>query len=233
MKRKIFLLLISFIFIVVTGCGSESVSDSVKFKREYEQLNGTVNSAGKEYRTLLISEDNPVIYSSAAEIIEKVDNKETFYVYFGSALCPWCRSVIEKAIDVASANNIEKIYYVDIWDEDGNEILRDKYVVDDNGKAKKVNDGTDDYFKLLDCFEDLLSDYTLSDNNGDIKEKRIYAPTFIYVENGQAISLQSGISDRQTDAREELMEKILKDEEEIFNKFFVNRKFSCDMEESC
>ena len=37
----------------------------------------------------------------------------------------------EKSIEVAKEKNIEKIYYIDIWDDDGNEILRDKYILHD------------------------------------------------------------------------------------------------------
>ena len=33
------------------------------------------------------------------DILKRIDNKETFYVYFGDRLCPWCRSVIEKSIE--------------------------------------------------------------------------------------------------------------------------------------
>ena len=51
-----------------------------------------------------------------------IENKETFYVYFGDELCPWCRSVIEKFIEVAKKNDVKKVYYVKIWDDDHNEI---------------------------------------------------------------------------------------------------------------
>ena len=51
-------------------------------------------------------------------------------------------------------------------------------------------------------------------------EKRIYALNFIYVEKGIPKKLVDGISSHQNDSREELTDEILKDEEEIFNKFF-------------
>lgn len=131
--------------------------------------------------------------------------------------------VIKKQIEVALEKGIEKIYYVDIWDNDGNEILRDKYVFNEELKLEKSIVGTDDYYKLLDMFSNVLKDYTLTDKNGktiSVGEKRIYAPNFILVKNGLATKLISGTSSKQKDSREELTEDLLNDEEEIFKSFF-------------
>ena len=56
----------------------------------------------------------------------------------------------------------------------------------------------------------------------ETKEKRIYAPNFIYIENGEAKKLAEGISEKQSDSREELTEEILKEEQEQFESFFQN-----------
>lgn len=218
--------LIIFIFLLVllfVGCSKE-VDDSTKFKEEYESINGETNVSGKEHRELNISDDNPFVYASAKEIVEKIENGETFYVYFGSKFCPWCRSIIEKAIEVANSKDINTIYYVDIWDNDGNEILRDKYELDGTD-LNLVSEGTDDYYKLLELLDNVLSDYSLKDKEGNavsVNEKRIYAPNFIYIENGKAVKLVSGISSKQTDPRGELTDEILEDQEKIFSKFFKN-----------
>ena len=135
-------------------------------------LNGKTNANGKEHRTVEIAKDNPIVISSAEEIIKKIENEESFYVYFGSSLCPWCRSVIEKAMEIANMNGISKIYYVDVWDKEGNEILRDKYTLDDDGKAVKDIDGTEEYYKLLEYLDAVLDDYTYAANKqgGDYKK---------------------------------------------------------------
>ena len=161
--------------------------------------------------------------NKAKELLEKIDNKETFYVYFGDELCPWCRSVIEKFIEVANKNKIKKVYYIKIWDKDGNEVLRSKYKLNDNNEIEEVQKGTDEYIKLLTTFDSLLSDYTLKDKDGKevpVNEKRIYAPNFIYVKDGKGVKLVEGISEKQTDSREELTKEMLEDEEKIFNEFF-------------
>lgn len=215
------LLIVGSLFLA-TGCVSE---DAKKFKNDYESVNGKENSSGKVHRTVSILEDNPYTYATAEDIVKKIENKETFYVYFGDKLCPWCRSVIEKSIKVAKENNIKTIYYVPIWDDEGNEILRDRLKVNDEGKIETVKEGTEAYKKLLELLNDVLSDYSLNDKDGkkvETKEKRIYAPNFIYVESGEAKKLIEGISEKQKDAREELSEEILQDEEEIFKSFFQN-----------
>ena len=204
--------------LLICGCSTKTESD--KFKKNYESLNGKSSSYG-EYRELNI-EQNPFVFSNSDEIIKMIENKESFYVYFGDKACPWCRSVIEKAISISKKYSISKIYYINIWDDDYNEILRDKYELKD-GKAVKVNDGNKNYSKLLEYFNDFLDDYTLTDEEDNVinvGEKRIFAPTFIYVENGKAVRETTGISKKLTSPFDELTEEILNDEEKLFNDFF-------------
>ena len=226
MKKKVFLILILFISLLVTGCSANN-KDALKFKEEYEKINGDKTSySDNKYRTLKIDKNNPYVYSSAKEILEKINNKETFYVYFGSSYCPWCRSVIEKSIESAQKNNIKKIYYVDIWNGFHNEILRDTYKLNDKNEAEKEKDGTKEYYKLLEKFDNLLEDYTLTTDDGEevkVGEKRIFAPDFIYVENGVAKRITSATSENQKDADAKLTKEILKDEEKSFDNFFKNK----------
>ena len=223
MKRR--LLLIGLVFIVVLFMGGCASKESKAFKEEYEALNGQVNAAGKEHRTISIPADNPYVKVTAKDIVDKINNGETFYVYFGDPLCPWCRSVLEKSIEVAKQNNVKTIYYVKVWDEEGNEVLRSKYKLDDSNNIELVVKGTDEYYILLEKFGSLLSDYTLSTSEGEkiqVGEKRIFAPNYVYVKDGKPIKLEEGISEKQTDSRGELTEEILKDEEDLFNAFFNN-----------
>ncbi len=226
MKKKVFLILILFIGLFVTGCSTNN-KDALKFKEEYEKINGDKTSySDNKYRTLKIDKNNPYVYSSAKEILEKINNKETFYVYFGSSYCPWCRSVIEKSIESAQKNNIKKIYYVDMWNGFHNEILRDTYKLNDENEATKEKDGTKEYYKLLEKFDNLLEDYTLTTDDGEevkVGEKRIFAPDFIYVENGVAKRITSATSENQKDADAKLTKEILKDEEKSFDNFFKNK----------
>ena len=231
MKKILLGILLVFTAFTLTGCKN----DALKFKEDYESMNGKENAMGKVHRTITISEKNPYVYITPKELVKKIEKKETFYVYFGSTLCPWCRSVIEKSIEVANNKGISKIYYVDIWDDEGNEILRDKFSVKEDGSLELLVEGSLEYGKLLNYFDNVLSNYNLKDSKGNTistNEKRIYAPNFIYVENGEAKTLVEGISDKQTDAREELTEEMLKDEENIFNNFFKEND-SCKIDSKC
>ena len=219
MKKKVLLIILS--LFLLTSCTKK---DSKIFKEDYENMNGVMNSNGKIHREVHIPSENPIVISDAAEIVKMIENEESFYVYFGSKLCPWCRSVIEKAIEVANNNGIEKVYYVDIWDDEGNEILRDKFNLDEENKPVKVEDGTEEYQKLLTYLDNVLVDYTYKQDNETLSfgEKRIYAPSFIYIAKGKAVRLTTGISEFQTDAREDLTKEMLEDTEKQFDDFFIN-----------
>lgn len=221
-KRFIFILFIFIGLFIITGCSNNK--DSLKFKEEYESLNGTKTSySDSNYRSVNISKRNPFVYSTADDILDMINNKETFYVYFGSSYCPWCRSVVEEAINSSIDNKIDKIYYVDIWDGFHNEILRDTYEIDSEGNVRKTKNGTGTYYKLLKKFDNVLEDYTLTDDSSrevNVGEKRIFAPNFIYVEKGKAKRATTGISDKQSSSGDKLSKDILRDESKTFDKFF-------------
>ena len=223
--KKIFLTLIAFVLVfTVTACNNKKDNSSaLAFKEEYEALNGKENANGKVHRTLNISEDNPYIKVTPKEIVDKIEKGDTFYLYVGDPLCPWCRSVLEKSIEVAKENGVDKIYYIDIWDDEGTEILRDKYEFVDN-KLTKTVDGTKEYYKLLEAFNSVLRDYTIVDSNNEtveVGEKRIYAPNYFFIKDGKVVRMISGKSDKQTDTREELTKEMLEDVEEQFNELFL------------
>lgn len=222
MKKKILLILLG--ILLLTACVKDN-KKALEFKEEYESLNGVVNKNGKEYRTITIDEDNPYIKTTPEEIVKMINNKETFFLYVGDSLCPWCRSVLEKSVKVAKKYNVKKIYYIEIWDDEGNEILRDKYEL--KPILTKTIEGTDSYKFLLEKFDSVLSEYTLTDTEGHkitTEEKRIYAPNYFYIKNGEVVKMVEGISEKQTDSREELTDEILKDEEEQFISLFKLNK---------
>jgi len=221
MKKILLSILMLLSIFTISGCASK---EGKAFKEDYEKLNGQTNASGKVHRTISIDEDNPFIEVSADDIVKKIENKETFYVYFGSALCPWCRSTIESAIKVAKENNIKTIYYVDIWDENGKEVLRDKYELQDNELVKTI-EGTESYYKLLDYFNDFLSDYTITDSDGNAistNEKRIFAPNFMYIQDGEIKKLTNGKADSQTDSRQELTDELKNEQIQKYKEFFNN-----------
>jgi len=219
-------LVIALIAVIVSTGGMTARTnkeDALKFKEEYETLNGQVNASGTAMRTVNIPEDNPFVYTTAEDILKKLDKGETFIVYFGFPNCPWCRSIIEKAVEVANREKIKTIYYINIRNDKNEEILRDKYILGKKNKVEKEEEGTKEYKELLTKFDSVLSDYILTSQDGDeikVGEKRIYSPNFIYVKNGTPLKMIEGTSKKQTSSNQELTEDILKEEDEAFTVFF-------------
>ena len=207
MKKFISILIIVVLMISVTGCViSNDIKDSEKFKEEYESQNGKKSKSGKENRKVSISEDNPFVYTTAEEISKKMDNKETFIVYFGFSTCPWCRSIIEELIKCAKDSKVDKIYYVDVLD------IRDTKEIDEEGNIKTTKEGTKGYKELIDKMSNVWSNYTTTKEGEEIflEEKRIYAPNVIAVVNGKATKLEEGISEELKDPYMELTEEMKK-----------------------
>ena len=209
MKKFMKIILIILLLIGITGCGQEKETDALKFKNEYESYNGKVNERNqKEYRSVLIEEDNPIVYATAEDISLKMDRKESFYVYFGFSTCPWCRSMIENMLKAAKEHEIGTIYYVDVLE------IRDTKTVNAEGEIELTRAGDPFYMKLLDQMKNVLSDYSLSDADGnpvEVGEKRIYAPNVVAVVDGEAIEMTEGISDELKDPYSELTEDMIED----------------------
>ncbi len=216
MRKRLLLLCILFISLfMLTACGK---NDAIKFKEEYEALNGTTSKSGSKIRELTIDENNPIIYKTADEVVEMIENKETFVVYFGFAACPWCRSVLPTLFKVSNDLGLDKIYYVDVLD------IRDTLELDSDNHPITKTKGTDAYYKLLDLLNDVLDDYSMKDADGnpvDTSEKRIYAPNVVAISKGKALQLETGISDDLKDPYSKLTIKIKK---------YAYKKFDCLMD---
>ena len=217
MKKKI-ILSILVISLLVTGCFNKKVNtqtDGYKFAEEYTSINGVEGKNGKKNRELTISDKNPFVYKTAEELVEAIDNKETFIVYFGFSTCPWCRSILEQFIKVLDDKKIKRVYYVDIYD------IRDVKELDADLKVITTKEGTKGYMELLKRLDNVLDEYTLStedDGKIDTGEKRIYAPNIVAVSKGKALQLETGISDDLTDPYGELTDDI---------KNYAYNKFKC------
>lgn len=207
------------------------ITDAKKFKSEYEELNGKEVKEGLNYRTVNIDESNPIKYITASDLVTKMDNGESFVVYFGFNSCPWCRSIIEPLIKSANKNSVSTIYYVDIKN------IRDKYELDEDNKAIRTVEGTEGYYQLLNKFKNVLSDYqpleykTTKTVKGkkktvtvkvDIDEKRIYAPNIVLVKNGKPIVLTTGVAEDLEDPYKELTEEEINYSISEFDKLFKN-----------
>ncbi len=205
-------------------------TDAYKFKTEYEKLNGTTSSTGKTIRSVNIKKDNRIKYSTAEEIVKKIEKGESFLVYFGFASCPWCRSMVENLINISIDKKID-IYYVDVLE------IRDILEYSDNQVVVK-REGDSFYMELLEKLSPVLDDYSLRDENGEpveVNEKRIYAPNVVSIINGVPNMLVEGVSDELKDPYAKLTNKMINESkkqlEKVFNTLTIGN--ICTREDAC
>lgn len=213
--------------------GKITNKDAIKFKEEYENLNGKTNeNSKKKYRTVKIDSKNKIVYSNAKEVLKMMEEKKSFVVYFGFDSCPWCRSVVENVSKISKELD-EDIYYVDVKE------IRDVYELDDENKPELTKEGDKNYLKLIKKLDSVLKEYTLTtddDNEVKVGEKRIYAPNIVSIIDGSAKELTTGLSDKQTDGymtltdemKQESYKKIKKIVQEV-----VNHNNTCDLDKGC
>jgi len=230
MKKKLMVVasLLMIVGLTLTGCTfkEQPREAALNFKTEYERLNGKEAREGLSWRSLNISETNPYIKTTPEDIANKIKNGETFYLYVGDDQCPWCRSGIEKMIEVAKKNNVKDIYYIDFWNDEHQEILRDLYEVE-IGKKNKVTfnqtrEASDAYKTLIDAVKDFAQDYTITKDGKtyNVGVKRVFGGDHFYFKDGKCEKYVSLRSDKLKGSFDELTEEVLKDQEDKFNKFF-------------
>ena len=230
--NRLFMIIVTVLAAIVLALNIQRVisnnsqTDGIKFKEEYEKLNGKKNDQGKKYREITIDSKNKMVYKTTEEVLNLIDKKKSFVLYFGFDTCPWCRSVVPTLASISKELN-QEVYYIDVKD------IRDTFELDDDNKPKLVKKGSKDYSKLLEKLEPVLEDYTLTDSdNNEIKvgEKRIYAPSIVSVIDGKAKELTTGISDKQTDGYMKLTKEMGK---ETYNKIKKVLKQVSDKNNTC
>lgn len=230
--NKLFMIIVTILAAIVLVLNIQRVisnnsqTDGIKFKEEYEKLNGKKNDQGKKYREIIIDSKNKMVYKTTEEVLNLIDKKKSFVLYFGFDTCPWCRSVVPTLASISKELN-QEVYYIDVKD------IRDTFELDNDNKPKLVKKGSKDYSKLLEKLEPVLEDYTLTDSdNNEIKvgEKRIYAPSIVSVIDGKAKELTTGISDKQTDGYMKLTKEM---EKGTYNKIKKVLKQVSDKNNTC
>ena len=172
----------------------QAPASDTKFYDEYISYNGKEASNGKTYPKVTIAKNNLYYYASEDEIKELLDNG-TGVLYLGFPTCPWCRNIVSVLNEAGIDYGIAKINYYNIKD------IRSTITVNDNNELE-TKKGTDFYYQLLEKLDNYLEDYTITDKKDKtIKtgEKRLYAPTVIFVKNGEVVEFIEGTVDSQKD----------------------------------
>ncbi|MDD2519025.1 MAG: hypothetical protein PHG18_03980 [Bacilli bacterium] len=183
-------LIITLIIIILKLNGaftSKKINESaIKFKEEYEILNGKETSTGKTYINIELDSDNRFVYADVEKIKEII--KGTGIIYFGFPECPWCRNSVPVIEEAAKQVGIDQIYYLNVAS------MRDEKKLDENGNVITIQEGTKEYKELVELLHDSLPEYKgLNDSN----IKRIYVPLVITFKNGKVIDSHLSTVDSQ------------------------------------
>lgn len=237
-RNNVYLFLTVLVILVVLGfvlLVKFNSNDAIKFKREYEALNGTVReSDGEKYNSISIDKDNPIKYIDCKEALDVLEMDQAI-IYVGAEWCPWCRNAVPVLFDVARDFSVDTIYYLNLDDE------KSQYEVK-NSELVKTTSGSKSYYKLLDKLSSRLSDYVLKDdkgNNYNTNEKRIYMPYVIAIKDGKVVKDKVGtvsLEEEQTKYNEFTKEQYeeLKDiYTELFLSVYPKVGYTCNEEEIC
>jgi len=230
-NNKIILTLIIIVSVLVLGGCVYSImkndiseTDAVKFRNEYMKLNDQINEMnGKSYVNVTLSDTNTFKYITEKKAVDLLENG-TGVIYFGFSTCPWCRSLVSTLASVAEEKN-ETIYYLDVLD------IRSSFEIKE-GELKKIKDGTDGYYEILELLDEELDEFIFTDEAGnqfDTNEKRLYAPTLVAFKEGEITDIHVGTVDSQEFGYDELTEKQIKELEKIVEKLIESK----DKEDVC
>ena len=123
----------------------EPTEDSLRFKKEYEEINGTIREKdGMAYNTVFIDENNPIVYIGIEKLVEILENQDKTIIYISSPTCPYCRATVNTMLNAAKKLGISEIYYYDI---SANESGKANYTellekIIEKKIADKTNDGS-------------------------------------------------------------------------------------------
>ena len=181
------LALVVVIVAIVVACSNRGTADEVKFKNEYEKLNGEKTANGSEYQTLKIDSKNKVKYATLSEAVDFLE-EGTGLVYFGMPNCPWCRGILPTLLEKVNCSCLANLLYVDMTD------LRNTFTIQDDEpvETKKAENA---YYRALNILDDYLDNYKVTDGDGVehvLKEKRIYVPLVVAVKDGRVVDAHTG-----------------------------------------
>jgi len=181
--------------LLATGPDIMDREGALRFKQEYEALNGVLDDGGDpQYTPLSIGGDNNIVYMDFGEFIDFIENG-TGLLYFGRPGCPWCRLLVPMMLEFADEDRANVFYY-DI----------------ENDRAEN----NDSYKKVLAILGDHLPTDTVTQSEGDAGFdpglKRVAMPQLFFLKDGKVVG---GLSMFQheflKDNEKEKMKQLLKE----------------------
>ncbi|HPW53162.1 MAG TPA: hypothetical protein PK631_02190 [Erysipelotrichaceae bacterium] len=207
MKKIQIIVLVTFMLLSLMGCKPDQIkTDNIRFKEEYESINGQENESGKTTTTIEIDENNSIKYIEQQEVIEALLNG-THVIYFGWPECSWCRRAIPVLIDVVNQYEGMRIYYFSIRQ------AREDY---ENGVDSQLAELYKEVSRVLLLSEVDFTSISEVDENGVLK---IVASMLIFVKNGEIIGAHRRTVPSHFDSYEEMTAEQIAELKEIYNNF--------------
>ena len=176
-------------------------NDEVKFKKEYEILNGTYRNESPIIN-VEIPDDNNIVYLDDSNIIDTLKNEKGIF-YFGFDYCPWCRRMLPTMFESMKDANVETIYYYDFH------AIRAAFENDKDSKEAKI------YIELMDILGKKVTDKF---EGSDVK--RMTAPYVFAVDNGMVLGSHKNVVDSYTDTTKELTDEQKQELKRKFDNLF-------------
>lgn len=229
MKKKI-IILVSVIIIVCTLCSVllflktddpvvDYTEDELKFKNEYEKNNGVEITEGYVLKTLDIDSDNNVKYVDDNDIVDLLTNG-TNVIYMGWSDCNWCRTALTILLKTLKENKIDTLYYYNFKD------LRNAYENNDEEKSKI-------YENIINIIGNDIKT-VFDENSTRTNEKKILAPTVVFIKDGKYVGLHFKTVDGQIKSTDDLDENQKSELKGKYQELIDRLKNNvCDADEGC
>lgn len=204
-------------------------TDAISFKNEYESLNNVVREKdGRTIKEISIDANNPVDILTEEEAITLLESG-TGIIYFGFPDCPWCRNMLPVLLQTLNNMSIDRLYYLNIGS------IRDTLALGEKNKVEVKEEGTKGYYRILELLDSVLEPYYLTSEDGkkiDTKEKRLMAPTVVFVKEGKVVDIHVGTVESQTNGYDDLTQE---QQEELSSRFMelIRKVYEVDCDESC
>ena len=177
--KRVGIILLCLVFI--TGCfnSTKNLKSNERFKVEYEKLNNK-KIDGKKLKKVSISKDNKIKYSRVKDVVEMIENGDTFDIFFGFPKDPYTRNVVEELLRAEKDVNLDTLYYVNI------EKVRDEFEVN-NGKLICTKTCSNEYLRLVDILDKYLDEYVIKyeGKKYNTNTKRLDSPCVISFIDGK------------------------------------------------
>lgn len=194
-------------------------NDEIKFKDEYENLNGQELKEDYILKTIDIEVDNNIKYVNDDELINLL-TMGTNVIYFGWADCNWCRSIVPTLIKTVKSNNINQLFYYDL------KSLRNSYENNEDENKVKL------YEEIIKIIGDKIES-VFDENSPRNGEKKILAPTVVFIKNGEFIGLHVKSVETHLKSTDELNEKQIKELSNIYESYLIQLNSNVCLEDGC